>query len=103
VRRGGEGVVARGNGGRTGDRADRDVLVGLFLGRVQGRRRLLDPDRGADLPSDRPARPSGSGKSLTGPVNAPSSAPYQPARTAGAAFILKKALITPLAALLLVS
>ncbi len=43
---------------RARDRPDRDVLVGLFLGRVQGRRRVLDPDRGPDLPADRPARPA---------------------------------------------
>ena len=41
------------------------LVVGLFLGRVQGRRRVLDPDRGPDLPSDRPARPARSRKSLT--------------------------------------
>ena len=34
------------------------LVVGLFLGRIQGRRGVLDPDRGADLPSDRPARPA---------------------------------------------
>ena len=42
------------------------LVVGLFLGRIQGRRRVLDPDRRADLPADRPARPSRSRKSLTG-------------------------------------
>ena len=52
--------------GGLADRPDRDVVVGLLLGRVQGRRRLLDPDRRADLPSDRPARPARSRKSLTG-------------------------------------
>ena len=52
--------------GGLADRADRDLLVGLFLGRVQGRRRLLDPDRGADLPADRPARPAGSREGVTG-------------------------------------
>ena len=35
-----------------------NVVVGLLLGRVQGRRCVLDPHRGADLPSDRPARPA---------------------------------------------
>ena len=42
------------------------LLVGLFLGRIQGRRRLLDPDRRADLPADRPPRPAGSREGLTG-------------------------------------
>src|SRR5207244_8722443 len=62
-------------------------------------------DRGADLPSDRPARPARSRKSLTGPVSAPSPAPLpvasQPARTSGTAFILKKAVISALVAALL--
>ena len=40
------------------DRPDRNDVVGLFLGRIQGRRRVLDPDRRADLPADRPARPA---------------------------------------------
>ena len=31
--------------GGLADRADRDVVVGLFLHRLQGRRRLLDPRR----------------------------------------------------------
>ena len=41
------------------------VLVGLFLGRVQGRRRLLDPRHRADLPALRPARPAGSREGLS--------------------------------------
>ncbi len=44
--------------GGLADRPHRDVLVGLFLDRIQGRRRLLDPDRGADLPADRHPRPA---------------------------------------------
>ena len=38
---------------------DRDVLVGLFLHRIQGRRRVLDPRHRADLPADRHPRPAG--------------------------------------------
>jgi len=30
--------------GRAFDRPDRDAVVGVFLGRIQGRRGLLDPD-----------------------------------------------------------
>ena len=45
-----------------------NVVVGLFLGRVQGRRRVLDPDHRADFPAHRPARPARSRKSMTGPA-----------------------------------
>src|SRR5262245_22299405 len=96
-------LAARRDAGRAFDRPDRDLLVGLFLGRVQRCRGLLDPDRGLDLPSDRPARPSRSRKSLTGPVNAPLPAPSHAARTSGAAFTLKKAVISALVAALLFS
>ena len=41
-------------------RPDRDAVVGVFLGRVQGRRGVLDPDHRADFHADRPARPPGS-------------------------------------------
>ena len=61
-------LAARRDAGRARHRPDRDAVVGLFLGRVQGRRGVLDPDRRADLPSDRPARPARSRKSLTGPA-----------------------------------
>ena len=50
---------------RAPDRPDRDLLVGLFLDRIQGRRRLLDPDRGADLPADRHPRPAGGGEGMS--------------------------------------
>ena len=89
--------------GGLADRADRNAVVGLLLGRVQGRRRVLDPDRRADLPSDRPARPARSRKSLMGGrVSAPPAA-MQTSRAPGAAFILKKALISALVALVLFS
>ena len=47
-------------------------LVGLFLDRLQGRRRLLDPRHHADLPAAGPARPAGSGEGLS--VAAPATA-----------------------------
>jgi len=34
------------------------LVVGVFLGRIQGRRGVLDPDHRADLPSDRSAWPA---------------------------------------------
>ena len=40
-------------------------LVGLFLDRLQGRRRLLDPRHRADLPAVRHPRPAGSGEGLS--------------------------------------
>src|SRR4029077_11750281 len=51
---------------RTAVRPYRDILVGLLLDRIQGRRRLLDPDRGADLPADRNSRPAGGGEGVSG-------------------------------------
>ncbi len=41
------------------------ILVGLFLDRLQGRRRLLDPGDHADLPAARPVRPAGRREGLT--------------------------------------
>src|SRR5207253_6340107 len=65
-------------------------------------RGVLHPDRRPDLPSDRPARPARSRKSLTGrSVSATPAA--QTSRTPGAAFIFKKALISALVALVLFS
>ena len=40
-------------------------VVGLFLDRLQGRRRLLDPGHRADLPALRHPRPAGSRKGLS--------------------------------------
>ena len=56
--------------GGLADRPDRDLLVGLLLDRIQGRRRLLDPDRRADLPADRHARPAGGREGLMADVSA---------------------------------
>ena len=53
-------LAARRDARRIADRADRDAVVGVFLGRIQGRRGVLDPDHRADLPSDRPVGPAGS-------------------------------------------
>src|SRR5207248_8836328 len=107
VRRGGarwHRLAARCHAGGTCDRADRDAVVGIFLGRVQGRRRVLDPDRRADLPSVRPARPTGSRKSLTGRgVTAPAAKRMSASRGPGALFIFKKALISAVVALVLFS
>src|SRR5205823_5130514 len=50
--------------GRPLDRADRDVLVRLFLDRVQGRRRVFGPGRRPHLPADRHSRPAGGRESL---------------------------------------
>ncbi len=50
--------------GGLADRPDRDALVGLFLDRLQGRRRLLDPGRRDDLPAAGPPRPPGSREGL---------------------------------------
>ena len=44
--------------GGIADRPDRGVLVGLFLDRVQGCRRVLDPHSRADFPADRLAGPA---------------------------------------------
>ena len=89
--------------GGLADRPDRDVLVRLLLGRIQGRRRVLDPDRRADLSSDRPSRPSGSRKSLRAQRGAycRSRRPRVQSRRCphGIAFILKKSLISALVAL----
>ena len=81
------------------------LVVGLFLGRVQGRRGVLDPDRGADLPADRPARPAGSRKSLSAARGRSCPRRNCDHRQAGlgAAFIFKKALISALVALVLFS
>jgi hypothetical protein len=90
--------------GGLADRPDRDVVVGLFLGRIQGRRGVLDPDRRADLPADRPARPARSRKSLTGARrDSTPSKQAKPRALPGIAFILKKALISALVALVLFS
>jgi branched-chain amino acid transport system permease protein len=62
---GGIGSLPGRHAGRPPDRPDRGLLVGLLLGRVQGRRDLLDPRPGADLPADRAARPARSGEGLT--------------------------------------
>ena len=42
-----------------------NVVVGLFLGRVQGRRGVLDPDRRPHLHADWPARPARNRESLS--------------------------------------
>src|SRR4029077_401221 len=97
-------LTARRDVGRALDRADRDAVVGLFLGGIQGRRGVFDPDRGADLPSDRPVGPARSRKSLTGgSVTAPAHETTHASRAPGAAFIFKKALISALVALVLFS
>ena len=54
---------------------DRDVLVGLFFHRLQGRRRLLDPGHHHDLPAPGPARPAGRGEGVSMADAAPHSAP----------------------------
>ncbi len=41
------------------------ILVGLFLDRLQGRCRILDPGDRADLPAARPARPARGREGLT--------------------------------------
>ena len=51
--------------GGLADRPHREPVVGLFLDRLQGRRRLLDPGDRADLPAVRHARPAGSRKGLS--------------------------------------
>ena len=51
-------LAARRGDRRAPDRPDRDHVVGLFLDRLQGRRRLLDPRHHADLPAAGPARPA---------------------------------------------
>ena len=80
------------------------LVVGLFLGRIQGRRRVLDPDRRADLHADRPARPSRSRKSLMVRRDRSTLASATAAsRLPGVAFIFKKALISALVALVLFS
>ena len=96
-------LPARRDARRTSDRADRDLVVGVFLGRIQGRRRVLDPDRGADLHADRPARPSRSRKSLMAGVTASARGSSAASPAPGAAFIFKKALISALVALVLFS
>src|SRR5262249_19587794 len=68
----------------------------------QGRCRLLDPDRRAHLPSDRPARPARSRKSLSD-VSVTAPEPSSATRAAGIPFILKKALISAAVALVLFS
>ena len=46
------------------DRPDRDHVVGLFLDRLQGRRRLFDSRHRADLPAAGPARPARGGEGV---------------------------------------
>ena len=55
---GGIGSIPGRHAGRPAARHGRGLLVRLLLDRVQGRRGVLDPDPGADLPADRPARPA---------------------------------------------
>ena len=55
--------------GGLADRPDRDHVVGLLLDRIQGRRGVLDPDRGADLPADRHPGPAGSGEGVRAVVS----------------------------------
>ena len=62
---GGIGSLARRRPRRSADRPDRDLVVGIFLHRLQGRRRFLDPRHHADLPAARHSRPAGSGEGLT--------------------------------------
>ncbi len=50
---------------RAADRLHRGHVVGLFLDRLQGRRRLLDPGHRADLPAFRHSRPARSRKGLS--------------------------------------
>jgi len=88
---------------RAGDRPDRDHVVGLFLGRIQGRRGVLDPDHRADLHADRPARRPEVEKLTGGGVTDTASDPKHASRGPGAAFIFKKALISALVALVLFS
>src|SRR5947207_8660009 len=58
------GLAPGRHAGRPLDRADRDVLVRLFLDRVQGRRRVFGPGRRPHLPADRHSRPAGGRESL---------------------------------------
>ena len=51
--------------GGLADRLHRIAVVGLFLDRLQGRGRLLDPGHRADLPAVRHSRPPRSRKGLT--------------------------------------
>jgi branched-subunit amino acid ABC-type transport system permease component len=96
-------LAARRDAGRACDRPDRDAVVGVFFGRIQGCRRVLDPDRRADLHADRPPGPSRSRKSLMGGVTTPAPKATAVSWGPGAAFIFKKALISALVALVLFS
>src|SRR6202011_653267 len=109
-------VAARRDAGRPLDRPDRDAVVGVFLGRIQGRRGVLDPDHCPDLPPNRPFGPTRSRKSMTGArvtaavpkATSEATSEATPKATAishapGVAFILKKALISALVALVLFS
>src|SRR5262249_54067523 len=62
-------LAAGRDAGRAADRRDRGVLGRILLERVQGRRRLLDPGAGADLPANPTARQTGGreGVSSMGP------------------------------------
>src|SRR5690606_4401114 len=60
-------------------RPDRDHVVGLFLGRVQGRCRLHHPHPGAHLPADRHSRPAGGREGMSDQLAAPAPAVVRPA------------------------
>src|SRR5262249_22139850 len=98
-------LAARRDARRGRGRAERDAVVGPFLGRIQGRRRLLDPDRCLDFPPHWPARPARSRKSLVAGESVTISAPeVKPAaRVPGIPFILKKALLSAFVAFVLFS
>src|SRR3984957_18645178 len=94
--------AARRDARRTPDRPDRNHVVGLFLGRIKSPFGLLDPDRGVDLPADRPAWPARSRKSLKDTcVTVASTDLTQASRREAIVFIFKKALISALVALVL--
>ena len=57
-------LAARRHARRPADRPDRDLLVGLFLRRVQGRGGVLDPRHHAYLPALGSPRQTGSGEGL---------------------------------------
>src|SRR5262249_59589394 len=93
-------VVARRGGRRPADRSDRDAVVGLFLDRLQGRRRLLDPRHHAHLPAAGPARPARRREGLTMPATWDAAAVrarlWDAARDAGPTAVITFFLLLPL-------